>query len=142
MSLSYNRYKAFKYDKDIDYDISDGNVNLLPAGVLKATTDGIHGAEVQFLGRSLPVTTALVPFLGALAGGGIGVYQPTKKDEYGNKRAIKGRINERPIKRGLIGGMTGLAVGSAAGLIAEEVRRRASSNANQLAGGSAEQYLD
>ena len=47
----------------------------------------------------------------------------------------------RPIKRGLIGGISGLAIGGTAGLIAEELRRRASSNNVQLEGGNAEQYL-
>ncbi len=119
----YNRYKAFKYDKEIDYDISDGDVNLVPGGVLKATADGIHGPEVQFLGRSLPVTTTLIPYLGALGGG------------------IAGVRSKRPIKHGLLGGMAGLAAGGAAGLIAEEARRRSSSNQNQMQGGNAEQYL-
>ena len=119
----YNRYKAFKYDKQLDYDISDGNVNLVPGGVLKATTDGIHGPEVQFLGRSLPVTTTLIPYLGALAGG------------------VAGVRSKRPIARGLQYGLGGLAAGSAVGLIAEEARRRASSNNNQMQGGNAEQYL-
>ena len=45
----YNRYKATKYDKDLNLDPRDGNLNLLPAGVLKATADGIHGPEVRFL---------------------------------------------------------------------------------------------
>ena len=69
----YNRYKAFKYDKEFDLDPTDGNLNILPAGILKATADGIHGPEVQFLGRSLPLTTTIVPYLGALAGGVLGV---------------------------------------------------------------------
>ena len=129
----YNRYKAFKYDKSIDYDISDGDVNLLPAGVLKATVDGIHGPEVQFLGRSLPVTTTMIPYLGALAGGVMGV-----RNESPDKDGVKRR---RPIKRGLLGGMAGLGVGAATGLIAEELRRRAGSNNVQLEGGNAEQYL-
>ena len=119
----YNRYKAFKYDKEVDYDISDGDVNLLPAGVLKATLDGIHGPEVQFLGRSLPLTTTIVPYLGALAGG------------------VAGVRTGRPIRNGLLGGMAGLGAGAATGLIAEELRRRASSNQVQMEGGNAEQYL-
>ena len=41
----------------------------LPTGVAKYTNEGIHGPEVQFLGRSLPVTTGLIPFAGAVAGG-------------------------------------------------------------------------
>lgn len=119
----YNRYKAFKYDKEMDFDFTDGDVNLLPAGVLKATTEGIHGPEIHFLGRSLPLTTTGIPYLGALAGGVMGVR------------------TKRPIRGGLIGGFSGLAAGGATGLIAEEMRRRASSNNVQLEGGNAEQYL-
>ena len=139
----YNRYKAFKYDKELDYDITDGDLNLLPAGVLKYTAEGIHGPEVQFLGRSLPLTTALIPYAGALAGGVAGAWQPTQVDNKGNRRIapIEGKINKRPITRSLRGGFAGLAAGAGVGLIAEEIRRRASSNANQMAGGSAEQYL-
>lgn len=118
----YNRYKAFKYDKKEDWNPLDGDVTLL-AGALKGTTEGIHGPEVQMLGRSMPLTTTITPFLGALAGGVAGV---------------QGR---RPIKGGLIGGMTGLAAGGVTGIIAEELRRRVSSNANQLEGGNAEMYL-
>ena len=75
------------------------------------------------LGRSLPATTTLTPFLGAVAGGYLGV---------------KGR---RPIRDGTIGGFAGLAAGGTAGIIAEEMRRRAVSNSTQQQGGNAEQYL-
>ena len=119
----YNRYKAFKYDKDTDLNILDDGKVTLPTGVAKFTTDGIHGPELQFLGRSLPVTTSLIPYLGALAGG------------------VAGVRTKRPIKGGLIGGFGGLAAGSAAGIITEEIRRRAVSNASQLEGGNAEGYL-
>jgi len=129
----YNRYKAFKYDKDIDVNPFDDGQVTLPVGVAKFTMEGIHGPEAQFLGRSLPVTTTLVPYLGALLGGVAGVTNESP-DKYGKKR-------RRPIKRGLIGGMAGLAVGSTTGLIAEELRRRASSNQVQTEGGNAEQYL-
>ena len=109
----YNAYKAFKYDKKGDYNIFDDGKVTLPTGVLKATTDGIHGPEVQFLGRSLPVTTTLIPYLGALAGGVAGVRQ------------------KRPIRGGIIGGTAGLAIGTAAGLITEEIRRRANAASNE-----------
>ena len=108
----YNRYKAFKYEKDTDLNIFDDGQVTAPTGVAKFTMDGIHGPEAQFLGRSLPVTTTLIPFLGAVAGGARGVR------------------TKRPIKGGIIGGMTGLAVGGAAGMITEEFRRRAASTAN------------
>ena len=103
----YNAYKAFKYDKSIDLNITDGDFTL-PTGVLKGTTDGIHGAELQFLGRSLPLTTTGIPFLSALIGGAIG--------------ARKGQA--RPIKQGFIGGMAGLAGGGGAGLLLESERQR------------------
>jgi hypothetical protein len=119
----YNRYKAFKYEKDTDLNLFDDGQVTLPTGVAKFTMEGIHGPELQFLGRSLPATTTLVPFLGALAGG------------------VAGVRTKRPIKGGVIGGMAGLAAGGAVGMIGEEIRRRAVSNANQLEGGNAEQYL-
>ena len=119
----YGRYKAFKYEKGLDLNPFDDGQVTLPTGVVKATMEGIHGPEVQFLGRSLPLTTTITPFLGALAGGAIGVR------------------GKRPIKGGLIGGTAGLAVGAATGMIAEEIRRRAVSNTTQLEGGNAESYL-
>ena len=64
----YNKYKAFKYDKKADFDLSDGDITL-PTGVLKYTNEGIHGPEIQFLGKSLPVTTGVLPYLGTLVGG-------------------------------------------------------------------------
>ena len=36
----------------------DGDLTLL-GGAVKTTDEGIHGPELQFLGRSLPVTTLL-----------------------------------------------------------------------------------
>ena len=65
----FGRYKAFKFDKTFDL------ISLLMmekqdylAGAVKYTNEGIHGPEVQFLGRSLPVTTGIVPFASAVAG--------------------------------------------------------------------------
>ena len=109
----YNAYKAFKYDKEGDFNIFDDGKVTLPTGVIKATTDGIHGPEVQFLGRSLPLTTTLIPYLGAVAGG------------------VAGVRTKRPIKGGIIGGMAGLGIGTAAGLVTEELRRRANAASNE-----------
>ena len=109
----YNAYKEFKYDKEGDLNIFDDGKVTLPTGVVKATTDGIHGPEVQFLGRSLPLTTTLIPYLGAVAGG------------------VAGVRSKRPIKGGIIGGMAGLGVGTAAGLVTEELRRRANAASNE-----------
>jgi len=100
----YNRYKAFKYDKEVDLDPTDGDITL-PAGVMKLTTEGIHGPEMQFLGRSMPLTTAGIPFATALAGTAMGVRRG------------------KPIRGGLIGGLMGFAAGQLGGNVAEQARR-------------------
>ena len=122
----YNRYQAFKYDKREDYNPMDGDLTI-GAGALKFTDEGIHGPEVQFLGRGLPVTTGIVPYTAALAGGLAGA-------KYGarSKQAAIG---------GLLGGLGGLAVGQVGGNIIEGERRRRNSLENQMQGGNAEQYL-
>tara|TARA_B100001778_G_C18599186_1_gene636314 strand:+ start:1968 stop:3203 length:1236 start_codon:yes stop_codon:yes gene_type:complete len=123
----YNRYQAFKYDKNVDLDPTDGDITL-PGGAIKATTEGIHGPEVQFLGRSLPVTTGVVPYLSALAGGVAG--------------ARYGQRTNRAAIGGLAGGMTGLVTGQVTGNIIEQERRRRNSVENELHGSNAEQYLN
>ena len=110
----YKAYQAFKYDNSTDINPFDDGQVVAPAGILKYTNEGILGPEVQFLGRSLPVTTAGIPFAAALAGGALGV-----------------RSN-RPIKGGLIGGFAGLAAGQVAGNLIEQERRRRNTIENQL----------
>lgn len=112
----YRAYQAFKYDKpfmDIN-PFDDGQMGILN-GAVKTTDEGIHGPELQFLGRSLPVTTGIVPYLGALAGGVAGV-----------------RNKKMPIRAGVAGGMAGLAVGQIAGQLLENERRRRNAVENQL----------
>lgn len=110
----YKAYSAFKYDNRMDLNPFDDGQIVAPAGIVKYTNEGIHGPEVQFLGRSLPVTTGLMPFASALAGGAIGVR------------------SGRPIKGGLLGGLTGLAVGQIGGQLVEQERRRRNTVENQL----------
>jgi hypothetical protein len=109
----YNAYQAFKYDKNTDLNPLDGDVTILGGG-LKATDEGIHGPEVQFLGRGLPVTTGIVPFASAVAGGAMGVR------------------GKRPIKGGFVGGLAGLAVGQVAGNLLEGERRRRNAAENGI----------
>lgn len=122
----YNQYQAFKYNKNEDYDLSDGDLTL-GAGALKVAADGIHGPEVQFLGRSLPVTTGVVPYLSALAGGVVGARAGVKSN-----RAAMG---------GLAGGTAGLVAGQVVGNIIEQERRRRNASENELIKNSAEMYL-
>ena len=115
----YGRYKAFKFDKPL-LDINpadDGQVGI-GAGFLKATAEGIHGPEIQMLGRSLPLTTGVVPFASAVAGAALG-------GKYGK---------EKPVRRGFMGGLAGLAVGQIAGNIIESERRRRNTVENELDG--------
>nr|BDD47539.1 hypothetical protein 111 [Pelagibacteraceae bacterium] len=110
----YKAYQAFKYDNSMDLNPFDDGQVVAPAGILKYTNEGVLGPEVQFLGRSLPVTTAGIPFASALAGGMIGVR------------------SDRPIKGGLVGGFGGLAVGQIAGNLIEQERRRRNTIENQM----------
>ena len=130
----YNRYQAFKYDKREDYNPLDGDVSI-GAGALRATTEGIHGPEIQFLGRSLPLTTGVVPFTTALIGGVLGARRGAKRLDAQGKPAPNAAM------QGLLGGTAGVAVGTAVGNIIEQERRRRNSVENELEGSTAESYL-
>ena len=106
----YMRYKAFKFDNGMDMNPLDGDFSI-PTGVLKGTTEGIHGPEVQFLGRSLPITTAILPAAVGIAGTTWGARGGTK--------------------RGLIAGLASTAAGMVGGNLLEDERRRRNAAANQ-----------
>ena len=106
----YMRYKAFKFDNGMDMNPLDGDFSI-PTGVLKGTSEGIHGPEVQFLGRSLPVTTAILPAAVGIAGTTWGARGGTK--------------------RGLIAGLASTAAGMVGGNLLEDERRRRNAAANQ-----------
>jgi hypothetical protein len=112
----YGRYKAFKHDKRGDLNPFDDGKMTVPTGVLKYTSEGIHGPEVQFLGKGLPVTTGIVPYLASIAGG------------------VAGVRSKRPITGGLVGGLAGLAAGQVGGSIIENERRRRNTVENELDG--------
>ena len=108
----YNKYQAFKYDKNEDWNPLDGDMTML-GGAVKTTNEGIHGPELQFLGRSLPVTTGVIPYATSLAGGAIGV------------------ATNRPIRGGVVGGMAGLVGGQILGNLIEGERRRRNKEDNE-----------
>ena len=108
----YMRYKAFKFDNKTDLNPFDGDI-VLPTGVLKATTEGIHGPEVQFLGRSLPVSTAFIPTAAAIAGTALGARR------YG-------------ARGGLAAGLASTGAGMLAGGLFEQERRRRNAAENEL----------
>ena len=110
----YRAYKAFKYDKAVDLNPLDGDFTL-PTGVIKATSEGVHGPEIQFLGRSLPLTTGTIPFGAALAGTYFGA---------------KGKV-KHAVRDALVGGMTGLGLGTVGGNLIEGERRRRNKAENE-----------
>ena len=108
----YRAYKAFKYDKKTDLDPTDGDLTL-PTGVVKWSNESIHGPELQFLGRGLPLTTGITPFATSVIGTAAGV------------------TAKRPIRGGLVGGMAGLAAGQVVGNLIEGERRRRNKAENE-----------
>ena len=131
----YQRYKAFKFDKKEDYNpFDDGQAGAL-MGALKYTDEGIHGPEIQFLGRSLPITTGIVPFLGATAGAALGVSR--LGPETGGMRQTPNPVarqfgSDKPIRRGVMGGIGGLLAGNVVGNLLEAERRRRNAAENEL----------
>ena len=115
----YEAYKAFKWDKKGDMDLSDGNFTV-PMGVLKGTTEGIHGPELQFLGRSLPLTTAGIPFAASVAGGVIGAKIPRT-----------GRFSRNQLVNMLVGTTAGTALGMTGGHLLEAERQRRNMRENE-----------
>ena len=111
----YMRYKAFKFDNEGDLNPFDDGKVALPTGVLKGTTEGIHGPEVQFLGRSLPLTTALLPTAASMVGTTLGARGP------------KGSVG-----RALLAGLGGAVGGQITGNLLEQERRRRNAAQNGL----------
>lgn len=121
----YMRYKAFKYDKNVDLNpFDDGKATLL-GGVAKYTNEGIHGPELQYLGRSIPVTTGAVPLLTTLAGVYAGTQSMGRLPEE-NVRTQKDLddFRSKGWRRGLGGGAAGAVVGMVGGNLLEQERRR------------------
>jgi hypothetical protein len=116
----FGKYKAFKFDKREDWNPTDDGKSSMLAGALKYTNEGIHGPEVQFLGRSLPVTTGITPFVTSLVGSTLGV---------------RGRrLGEGAVTRGVAGGAVGLGAGQIIGNAIEQERRRRNMVENELNG--------
>ena len=107
----YMRYKAFKFDKEGDLNPLDGDLTV-PTGVLKYTNEGIHGPEVQFLGRSLPLHTGIMPAAAAIAGTTYGA-------RIGGTRG------------GMIGGALSTAGSMLTGNLIEQERRRRNQEENE-----------
>ena len=63
----YQKYKGYLRDRDVDLNpFDDGKINL--GGILKTNPEGIRGAEVSFMGKTLPVADNLLGTAGAILG--------------------------------------------------------------------------
>ena len=120
----YRRYKAFKYEKGLDLNpLDDGDITA-PFGILKYTTDGIHGPEIQYLGRSLPVTTGVIPLASTFAGTYAGLKSVEKMGDFNNRsQADVERFRRQATRRGIGGGLAGYTAGAIAGTLIENERR-------------------
>ena len=114
----YMRYKAFKFDNAGDLNPFDDGEMVLPTGVVKYTNEGIHGPEFQFLGRSLPLTTAILPAAAAIAGTAYGAR--TNKRRPGSPG------------RGLAYGLGSTIGAMGVGNLLEQERRRRNAAENEL----------
>lgn len=86
----YQAYKAYKFDKNLDLNpFDDGKTNLF-GGILKTNDDGIKGAELAFLGRSLGWNEALLPTIAALGGTAVGAAIPNIRSYRLKKQAPPG----------------------------------------------------
>ena len=108
----YQKYKGYLRDRDIDLNPLDGTINI--GGILKTNPDGIHGPEMNFMGKTLDVNTTLLPTATAILGsiGGSAATRRLNLSKRGNIGTLFG------------GGMLGLATGSLAGQVIEGERRR------------------
>jgi hypothetical protein len=62
----YQRYKAYQFNKQTDLNPLDGDFNIL--GALRGTTEGIHGPEINFMGKAIPALTGILPTAAAVMG--------------------------------------------------------------------------
>jgi len=86
----YAKYKVYKYGKDWDINpFDDGKLSLFN-GTLKANIDGIHGAELEFLGRNLGWNETLLPTIAALGGTAVGAAIPNIRSYRLKKQAEAG----------------------------------------------------
>lgn len=111
----YSEYKGYLRDRETDLNpFDDGKINI--AGILKTNPDGIRGAEVNFLGKSMGVNDTLIPTASAIAGSALGAFAGRHPRIRNNKVATIASL--------VGGGAAGLLGGQATGSALEDQRRR------------------
>lgn len=89
----YMQYKAYRWDKGVDLNPFDDGKVIAPLGLAKYNNDGINGAEIQFLGKDMPLDTAIFPTVSAIGGAALGAAlgRYGALNEYGIQEAINRR---------------------------------------------------
>ena len=108
----YQAYRNYLRDRDLDFNLlDDGKMNF---GVGKVNLDGLRGAEVQFLGKSMGMNDTIIPTVSAAGGSVLGSFL-----------ARNPNLSRRQKLASLAaGGLGGLALGTGAGDALENNRRR------------------
>ena len=106
-------------------------------GVLKATDEGVLGPEVAFMGKSIPISTALAPAVAGIIGAGVGARRGAQrfKDDLNVKGRMK-RDKRREIDYAITGdilksGIAATAGTALAGQVLESIRRQMGSGDNE-----------
>jgi hypothetical protein len=72
--LPYEQFKEERPDvSKFDYDRYKAYLHGNRGAIVRATGDGIHGPEVNILGKSLPLLTGVLPLVGGVIGGRVGI---------------------------------------------------------------------
>lgn len=91
-------------------DVSKGEYEAYKAylfgdkSMIKFNPDGIHGPEVNFIGKSVPLLTGVVPIAGGIIGGRMGLRKAGMRiaDQYGGFTVLDGAKAERDKSKRLL----------------------------------------
>jgi hypothetical protein len=101
--------KLLPYDEFVKErpDVSRGDYEAYKAflfgdkSLIKATADGIHGPEINFVGKSVPLLTGVLPVLGGIAAGRAGLRFAGKRlaaapggNRFGQLTALEKRVGQ------------------------------------------------
>ena len=96
----YNRYKGYLRSKDLDVNPLDGDFNL--GGLVKGTTEGVRGPELNLFYRSLPLHDTLMPIAGAIGGVIAGGLLPNIRQL--RLKGSRANLRNKPIAKGRVKG--------------------------------------
>jgi len=108
-----------QYDDYVRYLYQDKG--LLGLNVLKGTMNGIDGPTVTFLGKDIPLATAIMPTVGTILGTGIAAKRAHRRLGSHALNEYKGPASLQLMGETLVGAAIGGAAGTAAGAVTKEL---------------------